>query len=75
MVPRCTALCGFEIDSKVHILMVEENALDIISQGLLKDQESDLLDKECDTPFYDKSENLTSLIAEYARKNRDSLLS
>ena len=50
-------------------------ALDIISQGLLKDQESDLLDKECDTPFYDKSENLTSLIAEYARKNRDSLLS
>ena len=26
MVPRCTALCGFEIDSKVHILMVEENA-------------------------------------------------
>lgn len=50
-------------------------ALDIISRGLLKDQESDLLDKECDTPFYDKSENLTSLIAEYARKNRDSLLS
>lgn len=49
-------------------------ALDIISQGLLKDQESDLLDKECDKPFYDKSENLTFLIAEYARKNKDSLL-
>ena len=29
MVPRCTALCGFEIDSKVHILKIEEkqNAL------------------------------------------------
>ena len=50
-------------------------ALDIISRGLLKDQESDLLDKECDTPYYEKSENLTSLIAEYARKNKDSLLS
>ena len=50
-------------------------ALNIISRGLLKDQESDLLDKECDTPFYDKSENLTALIAEYARKNKDSLLS
>lgn len=50
-------------------------ALDIISRRLLKDQESDLLDKECDTPFYDKSENLTALIAEYARKNKDSLLS
>lgn len=50
-------------------------ALDIISRGLLKDQESDLLDKECDTPYYDKSENLTSLIADYARKNKDSLLS
>lgn len=24
MVPRCTALCSFEIDSKVHILEVEE---------------------------------------------------
>lgn len=50
-------------------------ALDIISRGLLKDQESELLDKECDTPFFDKSENLTSLIANYARKNKDSLLS
>ena len=50
-------------------------ALDIISRGLLKDQESDLLDKECDNPFYDKSENLFALIAEYARKNKDSLLS
>lgn len=26
MVPSFTALCGFEIDSKVHILTVEENA-------------------------------------------------
>jgi hypothetical protein len=26
MVPRCTALCGFEIDGKVHILTVEDNA-------------------------------------------------
>ncbi len=26
MVPRYTALCGFEIDSKVHILMIEEKA-------------------------------------------------
>ena len=50
-------------------------ALDIISRGLLEDQESDLLDKECDTPFYERSENLTSLIAEYARKNKDLLLS
>lgn len=49
-------------------------ALDIISRGLPKDQESDLLDTECDTPFYEKSENLTSLIADYARRNRDSLL-
>ena len=50
-------------------------ALDIISRGLLKDQESDLLDKECDEPFYDKSENLTSLLADYARNNKESLLS
>ena len=50
-------------------------ALDIISRGLPEDEESDLLDKECDTPFYHKSEDLTSLIAEYARKNKDSLLS
>ena len=50
-------------------------ALDIISRGLLKDQESDLLNKECDEPYYEKSENLFSLIAEYARKNKDSLLS
>jgi len=50
-------------------------ALDIISRGLLKDQESDLLDKECDEPYYDKSEDLTFLIAEYARNNKDSLLS
>ena len=50
-------------------------ALDIISRGLLKEQESELLDQECDKPFYDKSENLTSLIAEYARINKDSLLS
>lgn len=52
-----------------------KKALDIISRGLLEDQVLDLLDKECDTPFYDKSEDLTSLIAEYARKNKDSLLS
>lgn len=52
-----------------------KKALDIISRGLLKDQELDLLDRECDTPYYEKSENLTSLIAEYARKNKDSLLS
>jgi len=44
------------------------------SRGLPKDQESDLLDTECDTPFYEKTENLTSLIADYARRNRDSLL-
>ena len=50
-------------------------APDIISRGLLKDQESDLLYKECDLPFCDKTENLTSLIAEYARNNKDSLLS
>ena len=52
-----------------------KKALDIISRGLLQDQESNLLDKECDTPYYEKTENLTSLIAEYARKNKDSLLS
>ena len=50
-------------------------ALDIISRGLLQDQEIELLDKECDTPYYEKSENLTFLLAEYARKNKDSLLS
>lgn len=49
-------------------------ALNIISRGLLKEQESDLLDEECDSPFYDKSENLISLIAEYARNNRGLLL-
>ena len=49
-------------------------ALDVISRGLPKDQESDLLDTECDTPFYEKTENLTSLVADYARRNRDSLL-
>ena len=50
-------------------------ALDIIKRGLLKEQESELLHKECDTPFFEKSENLTSLIAEYARNNKGSLLS
>lgn len=50
-------------------------ALDIISRGLLKEQELELLDKECDTPFYEKSENLTTLLAEYARAHKDALLS
>ena len=56
-------------------LEICKKALDIISRGLLEDQVLDLLEEECDTPYYDKSEDLTSLIAEYARKNKASLLS
>ena len=54
---------------------IVSEALDINTRGLLEEQRRDMLRKACDTPFHHKTEDLISLMAEYARKNKDALLS